>query len=175
MGGTDSREGCRRTEIKTSFVGHWVMPPSQNIAVEGTEAQPLKSKTTLTSFTSTVRRYFATVGGMGDQETQVERKVIASSPIMEAIDRVGRRGLSAWPQGTVTEDGDDDDEDDPDDDPPASAAPPSTTPTRARTRASTTSMTTTSSSRLTGHSVCSASATPTARAWWVSSQTRLCR
>ena len=30
-------------------------------------------------------RYFATVGGTGDQETQVERRVIASSPIMEAI------------------------------------------------------------------------------------------
>ena len=100
VGGTDSREGCRRTEIKTSFVGHWVMPPSQNIAVEGTEAQPLKSKTTLTSFTSTVRRYFATVGGMGDQETQVEDRVIASSAIMEAIGSVSRRGLSAWPQGT---------------------------------------------------------------------------
>jgi hypothetical protein len=101
VGGTDSREGCRRTEIKTSSVGHWVMPPSQNIAVAGTEAQPLKRKTTQTSSsTSTVRRYFATVGGMGDQETQEERKVIASSPIMEAIGRVGRRGLSAWPQGT---------------------------------------------------------------------------
>merc|ERR1719447_1133065 len=30
-------------------------------------------------------RYFATVGGTGDQETQVERKVLASNPIMEAI------------------------------------------------------------------------------------------
>merc|ERR1719410_2732303 len=30
-------------------------------------------------------RYFATVGGTGDTETQVERRVIASSPIMEAI------------------------------------------------------------------------------------------
>ena len=46
VGGTDSREGRRRTEIQTSFVGHWVMPPSQNIAAVGTEAQPLKIKTT---------------------------------------------------------------------------------------------------------------------------------
>jgi len=30
-------------------------------------------------------RYFATVGGTGDTETQVERRVLASSPIMEAI------------------------------------------------------------------------------------------
>ncbi len=30
-----------------------------------------------TSSTSTVRRYFAMVGGMGDQETQVDRKMIA--------------------------------------------------------------------------------------------------
>jgi myosin-5 len=39
------------------------------------------------SSSSSVRRYFATVGGTGDQETQVERRVIASSPIMEAIGR----------------------------------------------------------------------------------------
>ena len=30
-------------------------------------------------------RYFATVGGTSDQETQVEKRVLASSPIMEAI------------------------------------------------------------------------------------------
>ncbi len=30
-------------------------------------------------------RYFATVGGTSQTETQVERKVLASSPIMEAI------------------------------------------------------------------------------------------
>ena len=30
-------------------------------------------------------KYFATVGGMGDEETQVERRVLASSPIMEAM------------------------------------------------------------------------------------------
>jgi len=30
-------------------------------------------------------RYFATIGGSGDAETQVERRVLASSPIMEAI------------------------------------------------------------------------------------------
>ena len=64
---------------------------------------PLKSMTTMTSTTSstsTVRRYFATVDGMGDQETQVEGRVIASSAIMEVIGRVSWRGLSAWPQGT---------------------------------------------------------------------------
>ena len=30
-------------------------------------------------------RYFASVGGAGDTESQVERRVMASSPIMEAI------------------------------------------------------------------------------------------
>ena len=49
---------------------------------------------------STVCRYFAMVGRMGDQEIQVERRVIASSLIVEAIGRISRRGLSAWPQGT---------------------------------------------------------------------------
>ena len=38
-----------------------------------------------TSSTYTVRRNFVMVGGMGDQETQVERKVIASSPIMVGV------------------------------------------------------------------------------------------
>ena len=30
-------------------------------------------------------RYFATVGGSAEQETQIEKKVLASNPIMEAI------------------------------------------------------------------------------------------
>jgi hypothetical protein len=76
-------------------------PPSTPMLIP---SYPLKSMMTMTSSstssTSTVRRYFATVGGMGDQETQVEGRVIASSAIMDAIGRVSRRGLSAWPQGT---------------------------------------------------------------------------